>query len=201
LGYVLEARRSVELRQGDDGIEDALDVLDQGRARGVSYGARALSFQLRMLYRHSKLRYEFAEISALFRLLAGQHHTMTMVELFREAVAAYQVGEYERGRDLFKKLRQRARDSGNAPLRMKDFWRDDTDPNHYRSATVRVDKIMSEWRGEGYVHDLRQWVPIRPRHFTNTPKLNEVVSCAIQFETNGPLAVPPRFVERRSQLH
>lgn len=63
---------------------------------------------------------------------------------------------------------------------------------------IHVTRILTEWRAEGEVAELGQRVPLRPRHFSPPPREGEIVSCVIRFEVNGPLAVPPRFEERRS---
>jgi hypothetical protein len=75
----------------------------------------------------------------------------------------------------------------------RDFWRDSCEPEKPRVTQIRVNRIITEWRADGYVEDLGQDVPLRPRHFTPMPTLNHPVSCIIRFGPNGPLAVPGRF--------
>jgi hypothetical protein len=77
----------------------------------------------------------------------------------------------------------------------RDFWRDTQDPTQPRRTQIRVSRWITEWRAEGYIDDLQQTVPLRPRHFNPPSRIKEIVPCIIRFEFNGPLAVPPRFVE------
>jgi hypothetical protein len=198
LGVVLEARSAVERTPGEAGLERGLQILDDAEVDRDRLGPRAAQLRLRLMQKHPTRRYDFGSLAELYGdLEVTGWQSKSMVDEFRHAVTCYQAGEFGRGTELFRRLRERARQSSNAPLRMRDFWRDESDPSKPRSTYVRVDRIQGEWRADGFVQDLRQTVPLRPRHFSPAPKVNEVVSCGIQFETNGPLAVPLRFITKR----
>ncbi len=198
LGYLLEARAATDMIGGSAGIERALAVLDEARTAGVRLSGRSLALEARLMHKHPNFRYDFVELAEIYRTLEALGYEMSMVEAFRDAVVSYQVEDFDRGREKFRRLRERARNAAaNAPLRLRDFWRDQENPSAHRVATIRVDRIFTEWRADGYIHEFRHTVPLRPRHFPDLPKVNQVVTCAVQFEVNGPLAVPPRFLERR----
>ena len=150
--------------------------------------------RMALLRRDPVERYNFPLLRSLFKSLESKPgFTPRPVDLFRHAVLCYQTGEYAEGAERFRRLREQMRRSGIVPPRARELWRVNDDPTEIRVTRLRVTRITSEWRADGYIEDLRQYVPLRPRHFTPLPKENEVISCVIRFELNGPLAVPPRF--------
>ena len=196
LGFYCEARLVLwnEGRGGE--VDGALDVLDRAEAAGVPLRPRSLALRLMLLRIHPTKRFDFRLQKKLYDQLDEQPaYAMRPIDRFRHAVLCYQVGSYQLGAEKFRKLREELRRAEGAPPRMRDVWRGLDHPESPRKTNVRVSRITTEWRADGYVDDLAQTVPLRPRHFTPPPKENDVVSCVIRFEMNGPLAVPPRFEE------
>jgi hypothetical protein len=196
LGFYCEARLILWNEGRGDDVDGALAVLERMEAVGVPLRPRSLALQLMLLRIHPAKRFEFTLQKQLYDQLEAQSsYTLRPIDRFRHAVLCYQVGAYQLGADKFRKLREDLRRAEGAPPRMRDVWRAHDQPDVPRKTNVRVSRITTEWRAEGYVDDLAQTVPLRPRHFTPPPKENAVIPCVIRFEMNGPLAVPPRFEE------
>lgn len=117
------------------------------------------------------------------------------VDAFRYAVLCYQTGRLREGEERFRRIREQRRRSESPVFNRRDYWWDAEDPTQPRRTQIRVTRWITEWRAEGYIDDLQQTVPLRPRHFNPPPRVREIVPCIVRFELNGPLAVPPRFVE------
>jgi tetratricopeptide (TPR) repeat protein len=194
LGYYCAARLALLNPNEVMGYTGALRLLEEAEQRGIRLGWRSLLLQLWIMHKYPPQRFEFRRLRELHeRLEKDREYAPRPVDMFSHAVLCYPTGSYVEGAERFRKLREVFRGSGNAPLGARDFWREPSEPNKPRLTTLRLDRIVTEWRAEGYVDDLRQSVPLRPRHFAPLPKLRDVVECIIRFEPWGPLAVPPRF--------
>ncbi len=199
LGYYCEARVALLDADGPQGTKRAVRVLEEAEERGVALGPRGTALLISLLMKDHVQRYNFARLKRLYREIERSNGTVTpTLHAFRHAVLCYQVGEYAEGADRFRKLRDQSRRSGIAPLRVRDVWRDPLEPDEPRRTQARVTRITTEWRAEAYVDELRQPVPLRPRHFSPPPREREVIECVIRFEFNGPLAVPLRFEQREA---
>lgn len=197
LGYYCEAHLALHDRGGtQEGLEQALQVFNEAEAHGVSLKARSLAFRLSLLQRHSQERYNYALLLRLYQELEGMRGSMLHpVDAFRHAVICYQTGRFREGEERFRRLREQRRRSESPAFNRRDYWWDAEDPTQPRHTQIRVTRWITEWRAEGYIDDLQQTVPLRPRHFNPPPRVREIVPCIVRFELNGPLAVPPRFVE------
>jgi tetratricopeptide (TPR) repeat protein len=198
LGYQIEARLALGDANLERGVRNALRIFDDGEIRGVKYGCRSILLRIAVLRKHPEERFNFARLASLYRQLeVCPGYASRAIDEFRIAVLSYQLDDYAQGADRFRRLRERWRRSGVIPLRVREMLLDPSDPTRPRKTFVRVTRITTEWRAEGYVDELRQTIPLRPRHFDPPPRENEIVPCVIRFELNGPLAVPVRFAERR----
>ncbi len=175
-------------------VSDALRLLAEARDAGITGNSRLILLHLSLLHRHHPERYNFTLQKRLHEELeALADYAPRPIDQFRHAVLCYQTESFEEGRTRFRKLREIARREGRPQIFARDVWRDPADPTTARVTQVRITRLITEWRADGYVEDLGQDVPLRPRHFTPMPSEREPVSCVIRFEPNGPLAVPPRF--------
>ncbi len=120
------------------------------------------------------------------------------VDMYRHAVLCYQTGVFPEGAERFRRLRAHVRQMGFSALRLREYWWDARRRKRPRKTFVKVLRITTEFRAEGYIQDLDQNVMLRPRQFTPPPKVKEVVECHIRFDFNGPLAVSPRFFDSSS---
>lgn len=199
LGYYCEARLALSDPPSEEEIVRALRILKDAEDRGVGLGFRSTRLRISLLLRHPQTRYNFELLAALHRKLESDpNYVLRPIDLFRHAVLCYQLGAYREGAERFRSLRERGRREGALLVRLRDVLRDPSDPARPRMTQIHVTRILTEWRAEGEVAELGQRVPLRPRHFSPPPREGEIVSCVIRFEVNGPLAVPPRFEERRS---
>jgi hypothetical protein len=197
LGYYCEARLMLAAQGGAGGTAAALSVLERAEREGVRLEPRSLSLRLTLIQRQPEYRYDFARIRSLYKALeAHREYHERPTDLFRHAVVCYQVGDYQEGAERFRKLRDLLRRTGNSPPRVRDYWRVKETPTIPRQTELKVARIITEWRGEGYVEELSQTVPFRPRHFSPLPRENQVLTCAIRFEPWGPFAIPPRDIAR-----
>jgi hypothetical protein len=197
IGYACEARVLLLKRKSDadGGVPKAIRVLEDASARGVTLGIRSLLLMASLLRNPQSGRaFDFTSLLAIYERLERQASFQPRtVDMFRHAVALYQVGQFAAGARKFKDLRTRLSREGLTPLRVRDVLRDPTTPSLPRVVPVRIVRVMSPWRAECYVEAFGQNIPLRPRHFAPPPSERQVVQCVIRFETNGPLAVPPRF--------
>lgn len=199
LGFVCEARLVLKRDPEDPAaVEKALAVLGKAEDEGIPLRARSLRLRISLLLRRPATRHDFDVQREIYRRLESDpDYSPRPIDLFRHAVVCYQTGHVQEGAERFRKLRELFRRQGPFPVRARDFWRDDGLPEEPRLTQMRVTRLITEWRAEAYVSELGQTVPFRPRHFAPPPRQGEIVTCAIRFEPNGPLAIPPRFVERR----
>lgn len=189
-----EARLALGHGGESEKVAAALAILDRAERDNVSPTSRLLLLHLSLMRQYDATRFAFARQLALHRRLEAQaEFAPRPIDQFRQAVLCYQTGEYEEGKNRFRRLRELARREGGPQLFARDIWRDPNAPSRPRVTQVRITRLITEWRADGYVEELGQEVPLRPRHFPIMPKKHEPVSCVIRFEANGPLAVPPRF--------
>ncbi|RSM77844.1 hypothetical protein DL991_18765 [Amycolatopsis sp. WAC 01375] len=196
LGYYCKAQLCLLKHEGMQGIEGALAILDEAERAGVEPQARSVRLRISLLERQPVGLHNFGLLKELYGLLDTElSETARSLDLFRYAVLCYQTGDYREGAERFRQLRAQFRREELPAIRMYDIWRDPAEPEKPRLTQMRVDRRITEWRAQGYLLDLHQTVPFRPRHFSPPPERGQIVTCAIRFESNGPLAVPPRFVE------
>jgi tetratricopeptide (TPR) repeat protein len=194
LGYYCEARLALSQDQEGSGPHKAIQILDTAESRGVRLQPRSILLRLSLLRSAPDSRYNFSLLLSLHEELERRPgYNPRPLDAFRHAVLCFQLNKFQEGADRFKRLRESLRRSEAAPPRVRDRWRSPADPDQARRTFIRVTRITTEWRAEGYVDDLRLYVPLRPRHFAPLPRENSIVECSIRFELNGPLAVPPRF--------
>ena len=193
-----EARFALGHGGESEKITAALVILDSAEHAGVTATSRLLLLHLSLMRQHHPECFDFPRQLALYRKLEAQvDFVRRPIDQFRHATLCYQNGAYEEGKNRFRKLREFVRREGGFQFFGRDVWRDRNDPSKPKITQIRMRRFITEWRAEGYVEELGQDVPLRPRHFAPMPKEREPVACAIRFERNGPLAVPPRF-ERQS---
>ena len=194
LAYYCQARLAVSRSTGLTGVNSALSVLEAAHWQTGSHGAYLLLLYLSLLRKHPVRQYEFVTQRRLYQQLErAESYTVRPIDLFRHAVLCYQTSSYQEGQDRFRRLRDYSRKSGGPQFNSQDVWRDPIDPEHARVSQIRITRIVTEWRAEGFVEELGQEIPLRPRHFSPMPREREPLSCVIRFGPNGPLAVPPRF--------
>ena len=192
-----EARSALGHGADPERIAAALGILDSAEYEGVTPSSRMLLLHLSLMQQHSSERLNFPRQLDLYRKLEAQVDFVPRpIDQFRHAVLCYQNELYEEGKNRFRKLRELARRDGGPQFFGRDVWRDRNNPSKPRITQIRIRRFITEWRAEGYVEELGQNIPLRPRHFAPIPKERDPVACAIRFEPNGPLAVPPRFLEQ-----
>ena len=192
-----EARLALGHGGESEQITAALAILDSAESAGVSPTSRLLLLHLSLMRQKHPECFDFPRQLAGYRRLEAQVDFVPRpTDQFRHAILCYQNGDYEEGKNRFRKLRELARREGGFQFFGRDVWRDRNDPSKPRVTQIRMRRFITEWRAEGYVEELGQDIPLRPRHFAPMPKVRDPVACAIRFEPNGPLAVPPRFVEQ-----
>jgi hypothetical protein len=198
LGYYCEVRLMSTGASSDEDFERALQIFDEAQSRDIALSGRTILLWLSLLQRHSEQRFNFALQRKLYTALeADSKFVIRLVDSFRHAVLCYQVGDYANGKERFRRLRESIRRSDNQAPPMRDYWLDSGHPERPRVTQAQVRRIISEWRAEGYVADLQQSIPLRPRHFSPPPKEHETVRCIVRFDVFGPIAVPERFAVRR----
>lgn len=194
LAYYCEARLALGAGDEPKHLDAALSIVETAHDEAVERSVPLLLFHLSLLRRHPAKRFDFGRQEELhLELEKMRDYTQRPIDRFRHAVTCYQVGKYRDGEDRFRRLREEFRKTGGPQFFARDFWRDSHEPEKPRVTQIRVNRIITEWRADGYVEELGQIVPLRPRHFTPMPTVNDPVSCIIRFVPNGPLAVPSRF--------
>lgn len=174
--------------------EKALKILESA-SQLKPLSPRSLRLQLSLLRRHPDGAFDFDKQLPIYEALdRAAGNKLRPIEAFRLAVLYFQVGEYGKGNERFRQLREFERRADIAIPAIRDVWRRKDNPHLPRLARVRVTRMTNEWRAEGYVDELGLTLLLRPRHFAPQPELNHVVECGIRFEFRGPLAVPKRFV-------
>lgn len=198
LGFYVEARLVLAESLDENRIRQGLEILTSAESAGIRLDNRAVSLRISLMMKLREERYNFPVLLELYRRLESDRRLESRaLDAFRHAVLCYQVGHYAEGSERFRVLRERWRRSSAVPLRVKDIWRDPSAPERARVTYVRVSRVVTEWRAEGFIDDLKQTVPLRPRHFDPPPRENEIRPCVVRFELNGPLAVPERFEHAR----
>jgi hypothetical protein len=194
IGYYCEAQLVGQHATTAKGLDYAIGILE--RAAGARpLGERSLRLLISLFRRHPSRQYEFRRLlqfhEQLEQMAGGR---MQPVEQFRQAVLYFQVGKVHEGEVRFRHLRELARHGDLTAPAVRELWRREDRPTEPRVTQVRVSRLITEWRAEGNVEELGLTIPLRPRHFSPMPKVNDVVSCVVRFEFNGPLAIPKRFI-------
>jgi tetratricopeptide (TPR) repeat protein len=194
LGYYCEAQLVAHYATSADGLDRAIGIL--GKAGAVApLGERSLRLLISVVRRHPSRQFEFRRLLEIYeRLEQAVGATMQPVEQFRHAVLYFQVGKFREGEVRFRRLRELARRGDVTAPAVRELWRREDQPAEARPTQIRVSRLISEWRAEGYAQELGLTIRLRPRHFIPMPKVNDVVPCFVRFEFNGPLAIPKRFV-------
>ena len=193
LGYYCEAQLVAQHATRVDGLEHAIGILEDAEVPRL--GERSLRLLISLLRRHPSRQFEYQRLLQTYeRLEQAVGASMQPVEQFRHAVLYFQVGKVREGDVRFRRLRELARRGDVTAPAVRELWRRADQPTEPRPTQVRVSRLISEWRAEGFVEELGLTIPLRPRHFSPMPKVNDVVPCFIRFEFNGPLAIPKRFV-------
>jgi hypothetical protein len=194
IGFYCEAKLAASDPDEKKGVIRALKIMETADQQGIELRWRSLLFVLSLMRRHPHEKYNFSKQLLLYeKLEKAPEFQFRPIDQFRTAVLCYQTGRYADGYERFRHLRERLRQTGEMGFLVRDVWREPNNPERPRITAVRVTRILTEWRAYGEVTDLRQTIPLKPRQFEPPPSLNEVVSCVVRFERNGPLAVPTRF--------
>jgi hypothetical protein len=194
LGYYCEAQLVAQHADTADGLNHAIGILERV-AGSTPLSPRSLRLLISLLRKHPARRYEFQRLLEIHEQLEqAVGTTMQPVEQFRHAVLYFQVGESRKGDARFRRLRELERRGDLTAPAVRELWRWADRPTEPRPTQVRVSRLISEWRAEGYVDELGLMIPLRPRHFKPMPRVNDVVPCFVRFEFSGPLAIPKRFV-------
>lgn len=194
LGYICKARIIASDHSNKDAINESIELLTYAQSKKYIHHAQTIKYLIHLMQRSEKYRTHFTKLYDLYKTAETSFdNNDSPIDLFRKAVLCYQTERFDEGKDIFRTLRSVTRRSDFSPPHIRDYWRNDNAPFHPRVTSIKINKYVSEWRAEGYVDDLRQPVPLRPRHFSPSPKLHEITPCIIRFEINGPLAVPQRF--------
>lgn len=194
IGYYCEARIALGVGEEPKQVDAALSIVESAHDKHVELSVPLVLFHLSLLRRHATKRFDFARQENLYLDLEKMSNSpQRPIDRYRHAVTCYQIGKCREGEERFRRLREEFRKTGGAQFIARDFWRDSHNPEKPRLTQIRVNRIVTEWRADGYVEELGHDVPLRPRHFSPVPKLNDPVSCVIRFGPNGPLAVPSRF--------
>ena len=203
VGFVLKAYRMLEGVTKEDWkkgtrkqLEDAFDVLYPVYAHQMNNRSwRSVFLLYRVASSVQSRRLDFELRLALLDQLDVLGFRWHSGLRFAQAVLCYQSGNYLRGFNLFRSLRSGIVSGDLQPMRLTSFWRDSSHPSIPRRASVRIQRVTSDWVAYGEVPEMDgQRVLARPRWFEVQPKTGDVRPCHIAFEINGPLAVP---TERR----
>lgn len=195
-------RARLALGHGDteQKVADALNILTHTEEEGTPPTSRFLLLYLSLMRQHKPERFDFdRQLTLYMKLEALSGFSPRPIDQFRQAVLCYQTGRYEDGKNRFKKLRELVRREGGPQFFAKDIWHDLAKPSKPRLTQIRITRFVTEWRADGYVEELGQEIPLKPRHFTPMPEKGKPVTCVVRFTPFGPLAVPPRFESSRSK--
>ena len=198
-GLVLKAYRVLEKLNKDDWrrgtavqLEDAYNILrpvHSNQVRDRSW--RSIFLLYRIVSALNSRRYDFELRLALLNQLDAVGFRWHTGLRFAQAVLCYQTGDFLRGFNLFRALRSRIVSGELQPIRLTSFWRNPTDPSVPSQASVRIQRVTSDWVAYGEVPEMNgQRVLARPRWFEVQPRTGDVRQCHVLFEVNGPLAVP-----------
>lgn len=202
LAEYLKARRSLILLPGDDGEEQSLShLLQVFDADSGVLDHRGLRLLIRLL--RKKQPYSFEMLFAVHEALSrDKDYALSVVDKFRQAVLCYQTGRFELGAERFRRFRAEMREiqSSSPPQVSHDSLKSEQDPTMPAEVSLRVERVVNPLRAYGYVEELRQEVPVKPRQFPSNPGRGEVVKANVMFGLYGPYAVPPRrTVGRQAQ--
>ena len=203
IGIILKAHRVLDGMTHEDWeqgtatqLTHAYDILRQTHGEHTkNHSWRSVLLFYRIVSALRSQRYDFGLRLALldeldmfaFRWYSGLR--------FAQAVLCYQTGDFQRGFTLFRALRSAFVSGDLQPMRLTSFWRDPSQPSDPRPASVRIQRVESDWVAYGAVPEMSgQRTLVRPRWFEVQPKIGDVRLCHVVFETYGPLAVP---TERR----
>ena len=199
IGTVLKAYRTLEGMTEEDWhqgtssqLSAAYDVLHQAyteRARNHSW--RYVFLLYRVVSALRSQRYNFGLRLALLDDLDSLSFRWDSGLRFAQATLCYQSGDFHRGFAAFRTLRAAFVSGSLQPMRLASFWRDPLQPTQPRPASIRIQRIESDWVAYGEVPEMDgQRMLVRPRWFEIQPKVGDVRQCHIAFETYGPVAVP-----------
>ena len=202
-GFILKAYRALDGITNEDWkggtspqLEQAFDILHPvhaGQFKNRSW--RSIFLLYRVVSALRTRRHDFEQRLALLDQLDALGFRWHSGLRFAQAVLCYQTGDFLRGFNLFRSLRSGIVSGDMQPMRLASFWRDPSNPSRPRLASVRVQRVTSDWVAYGEISEMDgQQVLARPRWFEVQPKTGDVRPCHIAFETYGPLAVP---TERR----
>lgn len=194
IGYYCEAKAILN-NDPDTGRSFAIEIMNEARAK-YKLGTKSLSFMI-MLYRSDPIfKYNFNTIFELYGELEKKDgFVMRPIDMFRFGVLCYQIERFDEGRERFRVLRSVMRREDIPFVPARDFWRDKISPDKPRETYLKVQRILSEWKGEVLLEEVGQVVPFRPRHFQVLLQVGQVERCGLRFELNGPIAVPTRFLD------
>lgn len=194
LAEYLEARRFMLLEPGEEGEGRALEHLEESfDEERVFLDYRALRLMARLLSRLKPSEFTLAwrVYEALRRDSA---YELSFVDRFRYAVLCYQTGKHDLGAEQFRRLRADLREvqSSTPPHVAHDFLRAKDAPASPAAVTLRVERVINPLRAYGYVDEIGQEIPVKPRQFPSNPGRGDVVTANVRFGMYGPYAVPPR---------
>jgi len=198
LGFYCKAVLLAGGLESQTSLFKAHELLLKAKTIGVTLSWRTLQLWLSIIRHHEKLKRDYVlQLNLHDALERCAGYTQRPIEGFRQAVLCYQTGDYQKGSERFRRLREIQRDPDAIRVFARDVWRDNNNQDRPRETFIRVVRIVTEWRAEGFVDDLNQKIPVRPRHFTPILTEGQVAPCIIRFESSGPLAVPVRFASGR----
>jgi hypothetical protein len=173
-------------------LSEAFAILDDVYSLNPLTSSWRLLFLLhKVTNRLSLKRYNFEYRLTIFDRLATTTFKWDTKMRFIHCVLCYQCGEFIRGQSLFRELRTAFNSGQLEPTPMADFWRDKTKPELARIATIKVERVDSDWRAYGSIPEMNgQSILLRPRWFIPPATLHEVKQCNISFNTWGPIALP-----------
>jgi len=194
LAEYLAARRLMLLEPGEEGERQALARLTESfDDEGTPLDYRALRLMTRLLSRLDPL--EFALAWCVYEALRRDStYQMSFVDRFRYAVLCYQTDKHDLGAEQFRRLRSDLREvqSSTPPHVAHDFLRAKDSPDSPAAVTLRVERVINPLRAYGYVDEIGQEIPVKPRQFPSNPGRGDVVRANVRFGMYGPYAVPPR---------
>ena len=199
VGYILRAYRLLgditdeDWRQGTaiqlERAFDTLSPIQHIETRNLSW--RSIYLLYRVVSSLRSRRFDFEHRLALLDSLDSLGFRWHSGLRFAQAVLSYQIGDNLRGYNLFRALRTSINSGYLQPVRLTSFLRDPNHPSNPRLASVRIQRVTSDWVAYGEVPEMNgQQVLARPRWFEVPPRTGDVRQCHILFEIFGPLAVP-----------
>jgi len=144
---------------------------------------------------HPEFAIDFQRKYELLRMLERMPDFILKAgELFDLGVLSYLLDHPKDGAAFLRKLRVSgmSRDIQTDSLQ---YWTEIEPPFRPRSATLRVKRIESPYRGWGFIPELDEDVPFTPTHFEPSGQMSPgtPLRCYIRFFGTGAKAVPERF--------